>query len=465
MTRRRRKDQKRREKRLERLPEKLQRKRERQVTYRIRRMPTWIKFGLVIALVAVIVGGAFVAAIIWTPTESDTETAKADVYFLQHDIFHCNVNNESVVSIDYMEALFGIGFKRAENPLHVIVKDTFDEDHNITVRDFVVYDYFGNAYLLNRTIEPRSITYNMGGISQAMETKRDLGGNAQGYWSLLFGYTLNSSNDVSLAADDLSDMFTFEFSIEMVNNTLIYGNGTIVHCTMLFKTLMPKGSTEYSDGRAYIEFPKTVYNETDGTILANISLFDVERVGAVDGDAKIDNESLIAFEATFTDMSNASRWGFIFDLNVTAWTNNSFCLLDLASPACEFYVQAGYRATPEEVPNQRMHFPNATVDIRTEYENKFLSNYTDIYVSLPQVWVNVSPSNASQPYAGSTVWYRVPTGNYRPLRLNSVSMINHVSSLESPISIEEPCCKTNIVVAVETMDPALTGIRRFLLIY
>jgi len=463
VTRRRRRDQKRREKRLERLPEKLQRKRERQVTYRIRRMPAWIKFGLVIALIAVIVGGAIVAAIILNPIESDSETVKADVYFLQHDIFHCNVNNDSAVSIDYMEGLFGIGFQGTENPLHVIIKDTFDEDHNMTVRDMVVYDYFGNAYLLNRTIEPRSITYNMGGISQAMETQRDLGGNIQGYWSLLFGYSINSSNDVALAADDLSDMFTFEFSIEMVNDTLVYGNGTIVHCTMLFKSLA-YGGPEYSDGRAYIEFPKTVYNETDDTVLANISLFDVQRVGTVDGDAKINNESIIAFESTFTDMSNGTRWGFIFDLNVTAWTNHSFCLLDLTSPACEFYVQAGYRDSPP-VENQRMHFPNATVDIRTEYENKYLSNYTDIFVSLPQVWVDVSPSNASQPYAGSIVWYRLPSSDYRPLRLYSASMNNHVSSLASSITIEEAYCKTNIVVAVDTIGQALTGFRRFLQIY
>jgi hypothetical protein len=460
----RRKDRKRREKRLERVPEKLQRKRERRVTYRIRRMPAWIKLGLVITLLAVIVGGSVVASILLTPPEPTPPKELGNIHFLQQDIFYCNVNNESVVSIDYMEAIFGVGTQGSDLPLHVIVEDTFDEARNITAGDIVIYDYFGNAYLLNRTIKPQKITYNIGGIEPSIGTLRELGGNVKGYWSLLFGYTINSSNDASLAGDDLSDMFTFNFSISIENDTLVYGNGTIVHCTMVFKTLLPFGSTEYSDGRAYIEIPKTIYNETDGSVLANMTLHDVQRAGTPSGDVKIDNESLIAFEATFTDMSNASIWGFEFDLNVTAYTNNSFCLLDLTSPECEFYVEAGYRDSPR-VENQRMHFPNATADIRTEYEEKFLYNYTDIFIYLPQVWVDVSPPNTSQPYPASIVTFRMPRATHRPLKLHSVSINDYDSSSTSPISIEEAYCEANTVMAVETISPVSTGFRKILSIY
>ncbi|MFX1564107.1 MAG: hypothetical protein ACFFDP_12455 [Promethearchaeota archaeon] len=463
MPRRRKKDRKRREKRLERLPEKLQRKRERRVAYRIRRMPSWIKLGLVVALIAVIIGGAAVAILILNPLSDNETIEKSDVYFLQKDIFYCNVNNISEVSIDYMEALFGIGTYNSDQPLNVIVIDTFDENRNMTVGDYIVYDYFGNTYLIDPTIESRKITYNIGGINPAMVSQRDLGGNAKGYWSLLFGYTINSSNDESLATDDLSDMFTFNFSVSVENDTLVYGNSSIVHCNITLNTLPSYiGMFEFSDGRAYIEFPKTIYN--DSTLIANISLLEVQRVGTISGDAKIDNESLIAFETDFTVLDFNASWGFTFDLNVTAYTNNSFCLLDFTSPVCEFYIQSGYRDSPA-LPDQPMHFPNATLDIRTEYENKYISNYTDIFISLPQVWVDVSPPNSTPPYAGSIVTLRVPASVHRSLQIHRLSKTTDISSLADPFPIEDKYYKASAPMVVDAINPDLTELRRVLTIH
>lgn len=385
MPRKKRRPVKSREKRLERVPEKLQRRRERRVSYRLRRMPAWIKVTLVIAVITLIVVGSVLAILPIIPKE-EPEPVKGDVYFLQEDRFFCNVTSDNRFLVDYMEALFGVGTRGGEQNLHIIVHDTFQDERNITIRDPVVWDYYGNAYLLNFSIEPKGITFNVGEIPP-IDVERRLDGNARGYWSLYFGYLLESSHD-KIVNDPLDDLLTFNCTIKPLteNGTLIYGNVTQVTCTLLLTA-----GIEYSAGRARIEFPTKIYDE-NGTLLAELKIHKV-REGTY-----TEEEDAIRFTAPeFTFLGVNDTYGFDFDLNVTTYTNDTFCLLDFTTEQCEFYVQAGYLEGYTE--DQPMHFPKATADIRTPYESKHLANYTDIYIQLPQVWVNVSapPTNTTPP--------------------------------------------------------------------
>lgn len=383
MPRRKRRPKKPSDKRLERVPEKLQRRRERRAPYRLRRMPSWIKVTLILVVVILIVGASVAAILPFIPHEAP-EPAKGDVYFLQEDRFFCNVTPDNRFLVDYMEALFGVGTRGGEQNLHVVISDSFPEEHNITIKDPVVWDYYGNAYLLNFTIKPKRITFEVGDIPP-IDVKRKLDGNAQGYWSLYFGYLLESSRDI-IANDPLDDLLSFNCTIKPLteNETLIYGNITRVTCTILMTA-----GVQYSAGHARIEFPTKIYDEND-TLLAELKVHKVRKGTFTEEDGII---RFIAPEFTFLDTNDT--YGFDFDLNVTAYTNDTFCLLDFTTEQCEFYVQAGYLEGFTE--DQPMHFPKATADIRSPYENIYLSNYTDIHIRLPQVWVNVSapPANST----------------------------------------------------------------------
>ncbi len=391
----RRSKRKRREKRLERLPEKLQRRRERRVTYRIRRMPSWIKGALVIAVIAVIVVGASVGIGSLYPPQLEDQVL-GDVYFLQQDIFYLKVDSDSNLILDSMDARFGIGYRGSEEPLNFSLTDTFDENHNITLENAVIWDYFGNAYLLDSTIESRSINFTFDEIWPPINITRELEGTLEGYWSLFFGYTLDSANDEGIRTDNLDDFITgFNCTIQPENGKLDFNTSTIVLCNITLNT-RPDPAISYCYGRARLEFPKQVYNSS--TLLANISLHQVIMTGtetSPDTDYS-DGEDFISFDTDFTFMSE-DTWGFIFELNVTTFTNNSFCLLDFSTEQCEFYIQAGYQEAPYN-PDQPMHFPQANLDIGPLFNHTIIANFTDINIRLPQIWVEVNstPSTPTQ---------------------------------------------------------------------
>ncbi len=383
----RRRKQKRRKKRLERVPEKLQRRRERRVTYRIRRMPDWIKGALVIAVIAVIfVAGAIVVNLLYPPQPPGE--VLGDVYLLQQDIFYMSVDADSNLTLDSMDARFGIGSHGSEKPLHFSLIDTFDEDHNITLEDIIAWDYFGNTYLLNPVIESQSINFTFDGIWPPINITRELEGSIEGYWSLLFGYTLDSANDEVIRNEPLDDFITsFNCTVLPKNGKLAYNESTIVHCNISLSTY-PDPIIGYSYGRARLAIPRQVYSGS--TLLANISLEQVIMTGTDQppNSDYTESEDTISFDTDFTFMGG-DAWGFVFDLNVTTFTNESFCLLDLTTEQCEFYIQSGYQETPF-VADQPMHFPKSNLDIHSDYNQTFIANYTDIHIRLPQIWVEVN---------------------------------------------------------------------------
>ncbi len=415
----RRRKRKRREKRLERLPEKLQRRRERRVSYRIRRMPNWVKGTLVIAvIVAISVAAVTGIGILYPPQSADV--ASPDIYFLQQDIFYFSVGADSNLTLESMDALFGIGSQGSEKSLNFSLIDTFNEDHNITLNDIIVWDYFGNAYLLNTIIESQSINFTFNDIWPPMNSTRELEGVPEGYWSLLFGYTLDSANDDVIQTETLDDFITaFNCTVVPENGKLEYNTSTIVHCNIVLETF-PDPMINFAYGRAHLEFPRHVYNGS--TLLANISIDEVTMTGTDNppDDEYSETEDLISFDTDFTFMSN-DTWGFIFDLNVTTFTNDSFCLLDLSTAQCEFYVQSGYQEAPLVI-DQPMHFPKATFNINSDYNQTFVANYTDIHFQLPQIWVEIN-STPSTPTL--TLQPRVSETMRRPFnhRLPSISDI------------------------------------------
>jgi hypothetical protein len=391
---------KRREEQLERLPEKLQRKRERRVSSRIRRMPTWIRFALIVTVLIVIVGGWVV--LLPRYPEQTVGPTKGSVYFVQTDQFYCSVNSNVTPNgqllVDYMQSRFAVGTYNGTQPLHVTILDTFTENRNITFNQPFVWDYYGNCYKLSPAIDSRSIRFDVGGIYPALVNKTSfvpvtggVGDFGTNYWSLYFGYRIDSSNDSLLANDQLSDLFALNFTISVVNGTLVYGKPTIVRCRITL--LPPTDGVQYSDGRAYIQFPAKIYNGTD--LLANITLQTVEQVGTTTEGTYTSNESLITFNTGFTFLGNDS-WGFVFDLNVTAYANSPFCLLNLSSPECQFFIRAGFRNTPL-VLDQPMHFPKATVTVHTPYNGLATRNYTEVFLRLPQVWMNTTHVGNSTP--------------------------------------------------------------------
>jgi hypothetical protein len=393
VSRRQRKQQRGKEKRLERIPEKLQRKRARRERYRARRMPSWIRYGLVVTVLIIIVVGAWL--LIPKPPPEPIPLEKGDVHMLQQDMFYIFINETGHVNVDYMRGRYGVGTYEGEQPLNVSIKRTFDEaNRNFTFPEIgVFYDRYGNAYNIAPQVEADSFEYLLEQIYPAFltndeEVKIDGGEQMAGYWSLFFDYLINSSEDSHLAQDSLGEMFFFSFDVTAENNTLVFNTPNIVHCNITFNTLM-QDTNSYNYGDARIIIPKQVFNGT--TLLANITLHDTYlRGSSTTHGPNINNATHIVYNETFTIALNENAsWGFVFDLNVTAFTNSSFCLLDFAMPGNEFFLQSGWTGFVVEQP---MHFPKAEIDILTperESENT-KRNVTDLYFRFPQVWINAS---------------------------------------------------------------------------
>ncbi|MDO8056211.1 MAG: hypothetical protein Q6361_05065, partial [Candidatus Hermodarchaeota archaeon] len=281
MSRRQRKKQREKEKQLERLPEKLQRKRERRERYQARRMPSWIRYGLVVAVLVIIIVGAWL--IIPKPPPSPPPIEKGDVHVLQQDTFYIFVNETGHINVDYMRGRYGLGTYEGEQPLNISIKRIFEEaQRNFTFPDVsVFYDRYGNAYNIAPQIDSDSFEYLVEQVYPAFltddeEISIDGGEEMTGYWSLFFDYLINSSLDYHLAQDTLAEMFYFNFEIIAENDTLAYNTPNIVHCNITFNTLM-RDTNSYNFGEARIIIPKQVFNGT--TLLANISLHETYRRG------------------------------------------------------------------------------------------------------------------------------------------------------------------------------------------
>jgi len=361
-------------------------------------MPNWIRIALVLVVVIVIVVGVII--VFPPPVQQPHGPTEGNVYVVQTDQFYCNVNGNATPNgqllVDYMQTRFGVGTYNGTQPLHVTVLDTFNQNRNITFNQPFIWDYFGNCYKVSPRIDSRSIRFDIGGIYPPLVNQtrlKPVTGNPSdfgtSYWSLYFGYQIDSANDSLLANDHLSDLFALNFTIS--NNTLVYGKPTLVKCRIT--VLPPTGGIQYSDGLAYIQFPTKVYNGTD--LLANITLQTVHQVGTAKEGTYTSNQSLITMRAPFTFLGNDS-WGFVFDLNVTSYASSRFCLLDLSSSECQFFLRAGFRNSPP-VLDQPMHFPKATVTINTPYQELRVVNYTEVFLRLPQVWLNAVPVGNSTP--------------------------------------------------------------------
>ncbi len=464
MSRRRRKTKKRREKRLEKIPEKLQRKRERRVTYRIRGMPSWIRNALVVAVIASIIIGIIIIAP--KPPAPVPELEPGDVYFIENDVFFCSIINGSQVNIDYMEGWFGVGTRGGEQPLQLNVTDTFDSPHNISLLDSVIFDYYGNAYALNSAttnIERRQISFNIGNIAPSIEDEIDLGGNKQGYYSLRFGYLINSSNDANLISDDLLDMFNTNFTIMVENSTLVYNQTTTVHCDIFINSLSnnTENFNQFSKGSLHFEIPKQIYNESE--IIANLTLVEQYPVGISEHirDPEIDNETHIIYDWQFDLFDHSDNWGLSFDLNVTAFTNNSFILLDFSDPINEIYLESGPRVSPTLFA-QPLHegFDSATVNYHTPVNRTFEKAFTDIYISFPQVWVNVSTPtvNSTVTPQQPIVFSPIPHQASQNLKVTKIAMPfpkHHSSNPQSSIENYYPVPKEFIIIQCR-----LTNVRR-----
>jgi hypothetical protein len=149
-----------------------------------------------------------------------------------------------------------------------------------------------------------------------------------------------------------------------------------------------------------------VFNDT--TLLANITVQDVHRIGSIldpelTGSNYIDNETHIGFIANpiTTSMSQNQSWGYTFDLNVTSFTNGTFCLLDLSTPENEFFLQSGFTGAVEEQP---MHFPKAEIEILTPYANRIKKNFTDVIIRFPDICLD-----------NGTVFYQAQPDLFEPL--------------------------------------------------
>ncbi|MFX1243655.1 MAG: hypothetical protein ACFE8F_01765 [Promethearchaeota archaeon] len=410
MSRRQRRKQREKEKRLERLPEKLQRKRERRERYRARRMPNWIRYGLVVAVLVVIIVGAWFII----PKENPIipEPEPGDVHILQQDMFYCFINETGHVNIDYLQGRYGLGTYEGDQPLNVTIQRIFEEaQRNFTFPNVgVFYDYYGNAYNIIPSVEANSFEYRIEQVYPAFltndkEISIDGGAQMRGYWSLFFDYLINSSLDSHLAQDSLEQMFSFDFIVAAENDTLAYNIPNIVRCNITFNTLM-RDTNIYNFGEARIVIPKQIFNGT--TLLANITLHDTYRRGSSTTlGPNINNATHIVYNETFgVAMSENQTWGFEFDLNVTAFTNSSFCLLDLTLPYNEFFLQSGRTPYIDEQP---MRFPKAEIDVLTPKRSSENTkrNVTDLYFRFPQVWVNASETPPSPGH--SVIFYRMPT--------------------------------------------------------
>lgn len=393
VSRRQRKDKKRKQKRLERVPEKLQRKRDRQERQRTRRMPRWIRVSLVVILISIIISGGIWIWWIQQPPYEPAPPPTGEVYVLQKDTFYVNINDTGQVQIDFMVGRYGGGTFGGSQPLNVSIRRTFDQTQvNFTlIEPYVFYDYFGNAYHIPPEVGANSLEFRVDNIYPNMyylyqERKFRGGSTMRGYYSLLWDYILNSSDNSWLQTDTMDDMYTFTFDIHPENDTLPFNTPTIVHCNITFNTLIPEDTNVYNFGESKLLFPKQVFNDT--TLLANITIHDVHRVGSIiDQDFSsytIDNETHIGFQANpiTTSMSQNQSWGYTFDLNVTSFTNASFCLLDLTTPENEFFMQSGATGAVEE---QELHFPKADLEILTPITARLKMNFTDIVIRFPKI--------------------------------------------------------------------------------
>ncbi|MFX0079676.1 MAG: hypothetical protein ACFE8O_10600 [Candidatus Hermodarchaeota archaeon] len=411
---RRRKEKKRKEKRLERIPEKLQRKRERRERYRVRRTPRGVTYGLVVSLLIVIIVAAWILIPRVPPEPPEPELGTVSI--LQEDTFYIFINETGHVNVRYMQGRYGAGTQLGEIPLNLTISRTFEESQvNFDFPESTIYyDYFGNAYNIVPSIESDSYEYTLNDI-YPLFLLGDSGTSTKGhdemtgYWSLFWEYLINSSQNLFLAQDDMSSLFTFTFSITMENDTLIYNTPTTVHCNITFNN-PPDGTNVYNYGKARLLFPKQVYNET--TLLANITLVNVDRIGSrtnftLPDSNVIDNATHIGFDEPPFDvsLSQNNTYGYIFDLNVTAFTNSSFVLLDFTTPENEFFLQSGETSRNDPQP---LYYPFADITVHTERNNDDWLNVTNLVFSIPQVWANVSPPENSTPSPGSAISLYMP---------------------------------------------------------
>jgi len=458
VSRRQRKDKKRKQKRLERVPEKLQRKRDRQERQRARRVPRWIRTGLVVVLLIVIIGAATWVGISLLPPPDEVEPSLGAVYVLQQDNFYVFINDTGYVQIEYMVGRYGGGTFLGNQPLNVSIARTFDQDQvNFTMIDpFVFYDYYGNAYYIPPTLEANGFEFLIENVHPNMQFEYEQrifrgGSTMRGYYSLLLEYIVNSSDNLWLQTDTMEDMFTFTFDIHPDNDTFLYNTPTIIHCNITFNTLQASDTNVYNYGKSMIIFPKQVFN--DSTLLANITVHDVSRIGSIvnpDQNPTINNETHIGFRANpiTTSMSQNQSWGYTFDLNVTRFTNSSFCLLDLTSPQNEFFMQTGYTGIVLEQP---MHFPKAQIEILTPQGSQLKKNYTNIEFSFPQIRVD-----------NGTVYYQASPDSFGPL----VPLIPLPVKEDTPLVSESPLegISTDSSTLNLQMLPFISALRRFFLV-
>ncbi|MFX1509010.1 MAG: hypothetical protein ACFFBR_01765 [Promethearchaeota archaeon] len=430
MSRRQRKGKKQRQKRLEKVPEKLQRKRDRPERQKPRRMPGWVRIGLVVILIAVIIGGSTWAYLNLLPEPEPTQPVQGALYILQQDTFFVFINESGHVEIDFMISRYAGGTFGGNQPLNLTFSRTFDDDVNFTLIDpHVFYDYYGNAYYIPPETDANSISYVVENIHPNMQfeyERRNFRGHStmSGYYNLLWDYMLNSSDNVWLQTDTMEDMYTFTLDIRPENDTIPYNTPTIVHCNITFNTLQVADANTYNWGESMLIFPKNVYNGT--MLLANMTVHEVLRIGSLVNpplNPTIDNETHIGFEANpiTTSMSQNQSWGYTFDLNVTSFTNSSFCLIDLTTPKNEFFMQSGYTGIVEEQP---MHFPKAEIEILTPYQTQQKKNYTDIIFRFPEICVD-----------NGTIFYNLPPDAFGPRTLSIIQPASQEPTSQSVPSL------------------------------
>jgi len=438
---RRRKEKKRKEKRLERIPEKLQRKRERRERYRVRRTPRSVTYGLVVSLLIVIIVAAWILIPRVPPEPIEPELGT--VHILQEDTFYVFINENGSVNVQYMHGRYGAGTQLGEMPLNLTITRDFGESQvNFTFPDLsVYYDYFGNAYNIIPSYGSDSFEYAVNDIFPPF-----LGDNGtstighddmNGYWAVFWDYIINSSLNPFLAQDAMGSLFNFTFSIKPENGTLVYNTPTIVHCNITFQN-PTDGTNVYNYGKARLLFPKQVYNES--TLLANITLENVERVGSRTNftlpiPEVIDNATHIGFvERPFdVSLSQNNFYGYIFDLNVTAFTNSSFVLLDLTKSENEFFLQSGKTLRNDPQP---LYFPFADITVHTDRDSDEWLNVTNLFFSFPQVWVDVKSTPGPSP--AISLYMPKTQGKQHVLRNSYFELKETSTSVKYPLVSSDP---------------------------